>query len=360
MLKTDIMKTTAVSPDGAQTEHLVVPFALWLVAFIGGLGVAAGSLSYSPDGRINILWVWLLWAGLPLLGTLVAVCFAAFGSARPWLFQWRNRAVAWHPTHRQRLQMLWLLQALWCVLALGMLCGYWTLLLFSDLAFGWSSTLVQDPALIAAVAEALALPWQAIWPAAVPAPDMVAATQFQRIAPAAAEPFLATQWWQFLMASLIFYNLLPRAVLALLFYVRWHRAEPVTLQVRAPIASVRDSSSTPTLTESPSSAWQDAVRVSWELEGAAAQSRFGLHGWTEDEQAMARVLEQHPKRILWQVDATRSPVGELADLVAQAAAGGVQTQALWAHCNADTDPERHLLSWRAFASRQQLTWITDD
>ena len=354
-----------------KTAKIIVPFYIWLLAFAAGVGVAVASLSYSPQGRINILWVWLLWAALPLLGSVVSLMFAAFGSARPWLFQWRgfywqnkqwpNKPLTWYPTRKQRLEMLWLLQMVWCLLALGMLLGYWVLLLFSDLAFGWSSTLVQNASVTATAVEWLAAPWRALWPAAVPTADMVAATHFQRIAPSAAKPALAAQWWRFLMASLIFYNLLPRTLLALVFYGCWRWGSHSGLQVRSPAPSASESVvAKNTIIEGSLAEWHDAPRLSWELDDPAAAASFGLNGWTEDEQRLARILAQQPPRLLWQVNATRSPVAELSDLMTNARAAGVSAQALWARQNKDTDPERHLLSWRAFAHQHQLIWIVDD
>ena len=85
----------------------------------------------------------LLWQALAL-GALVSLWVALFGRSRPWLFQWRQREYHWYPTTDQRLHMLWLLQYLWAVAGLGMLLGFWVMLLSTDLAFGWSSTLIDD------------------------------------------------------------------------------------------------------------------------------------------------------------------------------------------------------------------------
>lgn len=340
------------------TETTAVPFYIWPLAGIAGIAVAAGSLSYAPQGRINVLWVWLLWAGLPLLGSLASLVFALFGSARPWLFHWRNRAFQWYPTPQQRLHMLWLLQAVWCVLGLGMLVGYWALLLFSDLAFGWSSTLVQNPALAQRAAESLALPWQTLWPKAVPSAEVIVATHFQRIAPTATEPALAGAWWRFLMASLLVYNLLPRVLLALVFYVRWRWYQQP--QIRVHNASPQDSRkpTQATLVEDSPEHWRDATLLSWELEDPAATAVFGLQSWQHDEKRLHGVLAQGPQKLLWQVKASRSPVEELSDLMSQVRQQGIGHQAIVAKADAETDPERHLASWQAFARRHQLVWIT--
>jgi hypothetical protein len=341
-------------------NRIAVPFYVWPLAFVAGILVAAGSLSYSPQGRINVLWVWLIWAGLPLLGTLASLFFAAFGSSRPWLFQWGKRSFSWYPSPAQRAHMLWLLQAVWCVFGLGMLTGFLALLLFSDLAFGWSSTLVQDPETALSAAQWLALPWQPLWPSAVPTAEMIAATHYQRINPTATDPALAGQWWRFLMASLIFYNLLPRTLLAAVFYIRWRWRLQPQLSVRSSSPLTNRNAHHPELTQDTLDHWQQALRVNWELQDATGAATLGLRSWSEDEVQLNQLLDKKPHQLLWQVKASRSPVAELSDLMTKARQAGVQRQALKAQTDAETEPERHLASWQAFARQHQLIWIADE
>lgn len=341
------------------TQKIAVPFYVWPLAVVAGIAVAAGSLSYAPEGRINVLWVWLIWAGVPLAGALLSLAFGGFGSSRPWLFQWRDRSVQWHPSRQQRRHMLWLLHAFWCLVALGILIGYCALLLFSDLAFGWSSTLVQKPAIATRFAGWLAWPWQHIWPGAVPSADMIMATQFQRINPAGTDATAAGQWWRFLMASLLFYNLLPRFLLTLGFYLSWRwRAHPI-LDIRAPASTTKSPVSRGSQpVEAPLAEWQTAQPMDWELDDQTTS--FGLRTWPEDEQQLSQVLASKPQRLLWRVKAGRSPVAELSDLVDRARVNGVREQAVWALRDRDTDPARHIASWRAFAHKHQLVWINDE
>lgn len=156
------------TPTTHLTHDLRLPGWVWFAALVAGVLLAVGSLSYTPDGRINVLWLWLLWAGLPLLGFVVSLWVALFGRSRPWLFQWRHKAYQWYPSPHQRWYMLCLLQGLWAVVGLGILLGFWLLLLLTDLAFGWSSTLLADDQYLLRIIRALALPWSTLWPAAVP------------------------------------------------------------------------------------------------------------------------------------------------------------------------------------------------
>ena len=336
-----------------------IPFYTWPLAVLAGLVVAAGSLSYAPYGRINILWVWLIWAGLPALGTLMSLLLTPLASRQPWLFRWGRGRPHWFPTPVQRLHMIWLVQVVWCLVALGMLIGYLLLLLFSDLAFGWSSTLLQDNDFVARAVRWLALPWQWLWPSAVPTESLVAATQYQRIVPGEGDPAMAGQWWRFLMASLLFYNLLPRVVLAVIFYGRWRWFTRSELTVRgSPSASINAHKVEP-LREESAVHWQSAIRVQWEYSGSDDAISFGKSSWSDDEATMTRLSEQQPARLLWQVEAERSPVAELGDLISLARASGVTEQAVSVRSGAKTDPARHLASWRSFALQHQLVWISD-
>lgn len=347
---------------------------LWPVALLLGVALAAGSLSYTPVGRINVLWIWLIWAGLPLLGSLVCLWAIFFGGERPWLFRWGSRTLHWHPSPRQRLEMLAILQRLWRALALGMLLGYWCLLLFTDLAFGWSSTLIDDSQVITSLAQSLAWPWQGFWPGAVPNAELVAATRYVRIDPGLGDSQLqlAGSWWKFLMASLICYNYLPRLLLSGVIVWRLRNVNDQTLKVRGPQESSSQAGGSNPLSakEDLLTNWSNAPTIHWELDDTAsvnsaaaniesAAANLGKASWDEDEAAMKQLLMQRPTQLLWQVNASRSPVAELADLMTMARAAGVRDQALFALTNTNTDPARHIASWKTFAEQQQLVWLKE-
>lgn len=343
---------------GGPEGRLSLPWWSWPIAAIAGVLVAAGSLSYAPAGRLNVLWLWLLWAGLPLLGAGASLAVSAMGRSRPWLFHWRGWRLHWYPSRAQRWQMLYYLQLLWLVAGAGLLLGFSALLMFSDLAFGWSSTLLDSGRSPVAVFDWLSAPWRGLWPAAVPDAALLEATRYVRIAPVSGSVERAGDWWPFLMASLIFYNLIPRALLAGFSLWRWWRWEQRRGQthVRAPEVA---SSSVPssTLRRGAAGDWQDAFVVNWELKDTTSPT-LGVSPWEEDEQAMARLLNSPPERLLWRVPANRSPVAELADLIQRAREAGVVEQGLWVMADNRTRPERHLASWRHFAQEHTLTWVS--
>jgi hypothetical protein len=87
---------------------------------------------------------------------------------------------------------------------------------FSDLAFGWSTTLDANPAAITRVAQRIATPWAAFVPAAVPSAELVEQSQFFRLegnAAAAASPRTLGAWWPFTILALLVYGLAPRVLL---------------------------------------------------------------------------------------------------------------------------------------------------
>lgn len=78
------------------------------------------------------------------------------------------------------------------------------------LAFAWSTTLEVDPAAMASVFRLMATPWRWL-PAAVPTPELVAASRY--FPGRAYDPDLLGDWWPFLVASVVAYGLVPRLVM---------------------------------------------------------------------------------------------------------------------------------------------------
>lgn len=344
--------------NGITDARLQLPFWLWPLAVIIGWLIAAASLSYAPGGRLNVLWLWWLWAGIPLLGTLVAAGAAAFGRDRPWLFRWGHKTLHWYPKPGQRWHMLIGLQSFWLLLGLGMILGFLTLLLFTDLAFGWSSTLLDGDQSPLRLLQWLAAPWAWFWSAAVPDAALLDATRYVRIDPRASGTERAGDWWPFLMASLLFYNLVPRALLAVVGVIRLRQ-----LKAQPPGPAIRGTSQgggarLAPVAASPLSAWDGALVINWERH-QQGQPTLGGELWSDDELQLEALLAKPPSAVLWQVPANRSPVGELADLVAQVRNTGVARQGLRAIVDAQTQPERHLASWRQFAGEHHLQWVTE-
>ena len=118
-------------------------------------------------------------------------------------------------------------------LAIGVL-----LVVFSDLAFGWSTTLTSEAHRVYRVVTWLAAPWARSLPDAVPPFALVEQTQYFRGAGGftGAAPRSAA-WWPFLLACMACYGLAPR--LALLALASW-RQRAALRRVFAALPGVAD------------------------------------------------------------------------------------------------------------------------
>ena len=96
------------------------------------------------------------------------------------------------------------------------------LVTFSDLAFGWSTTLSIDARELHRAAELLAAPWSRWLPEATPTLALIQETQYFRGAGGfSVDAPRSTAWWRFLLACMASYGLAPR--LALLALAAWRQ-----------------------------------------------------------------------------------------------------------------------------------------
>ena len=195
-----------------------LPFLTWLGALIGWVGTAVGSGSgsvlrtgsstFGPAAERAPLTRGLARLVLRLLPAAIRLdAEVLFGRARA------------HAALLARLQralvMRWLLQA-GVGFALGSLLATGTFVVFTDLAFGWSTTLEVEPERVHRLVSAIALPWAGLWPEASPSLELVEATRHFRVAPASAGAgppgglVVYGGWWPFLVMSIGCYALLPR------------------------------------------------------------------------------------------------------------------------------------------------------
>lgn len=91
------------------------------------------------------------------------------------------------------------------------------LVVFSDLAFGWSTTLDVEADQVHSVVAALAAPWEWAAPSAVPDADLVRATRWVRgpveghyVGARPGVEIPAATWWRFLVLGLFTWGFLPR------------------------------------------------------------------------------------------------------------------------------------------------------
>lgn len=117
----------------------------------------------------------------------------------------------------RRVQLFVWSQAIGFGFAVGATLATIFFVVFTDLAFGWSTTLDVEASKVHALAKALATPWSAIWTEAVPSFDLVETTRHFRAGsePTQAhfvDPIRYGGWWPFLVMALTCYSLAPRVV----------------------------------------------------------------------------------------------------------------------------------------------------
>ncbi|MDX1650298.1 MAG: DUF2868 domain-containing protein, partial [Myxococcota bacterium] len=240
----------AVEPPGPGTAEAVRLAGLGLAALglVLGASAALGAFAYQPQGRINAVAVLGTLVGIPALLLLFALLNALPSGLRrvlPWigrepegggilqparlairLLPPRTRATLAQAWGRGRgLERLtapvqrWLLlrasQGAAVAFQGGALATAVALVVFTDLAFGWSTTLEVEPERVHELTSLLSAPWARFWPAARPSLELVEATRFFRIAgePDPSLPLVTYgAWWPFVVTCMAVYGLLPRLV----------------------------------------------------------------------------------------------------------------------------------------------------
>lgn len=231
------------------------------------------------------------------------------------------------------------------------------LVTFTDLAFGWSTTLAADPAFASRVVSALAWPWQAFAPEAVPSAELVEQSQFFRLdttgsGGAARDSRALTGWWPFTVLAIVTYGLVPR--LGLLAFALWQRrratralllddARVTALLDRMTAPAIETEAAehdTPTADEAPSVAlarpdiggtaaaliWEGAVAA--DAAEALARRRFNLaltdvfeagggHALSADREELAHIAAAGPRTLLVFTPAWEPPVLELLDFLTE-------------------------------------------
>jgi hypothetical protein len=124
------------------------------------------------------------------------------------------------------------------------------LVTFSDLAFGWSTTLEVDATAASRIAQAIARPWASFAPLAVPSAELVEQSQFfrlERAAIASGSPRALGAWWPFTVFALVTYGLLPRLALLALATLRLRAATGALLIEDSRVTALLDRMASPAI-----------------------------------------------------------------------------------------------------------------
>ncbi|MEM1229575.1 MAG: DUF2868 domain-containing protein [Pseudomonadota bacterium] len=233
-----------------------------LLTLLGGLiGASVAGLALRYDGSapvnlVSLFGVLIVLPGIMLLLTLLLLPGRAPGlgwlqdvlasfSPGQWLSAWLNRHfpeahLGWFGQPRRsapegldlRAVSRWQLVLYGQIFAIAFFLASLAVVLlritFSDLTFGWSTTLEVAPERVSALVAALARPFELLWPAAVPEPALVGLSRFSRAQALAPQQVQSLgDWWPFVVGAIALYGLIPRVLLAMV--ARW-RLRAVTRQ----------------------------------------------------------------------------------------------------------------------------------
>lgn len=273
--RTEAQAASALASENSLGRSLergrrIITFAMLIIGALAGAGVASAVFNYDGTWPVNVVTVVavlvLLQAALVIITLILMLPRAPGLRALQDLFGGLNPGAVAAAIYRRmvgldesradllvsrysrgpaaarfaRWQMLTWSQVAalaFNVAALGVAIA---LITFTDLAFGWSTTLRIEADDVRRITHALAAPWRAIWPEAVPSTTLIESSRFFRLvsAPAPQAPADAlTGWWPFLLAALITYGLAPRCILLIIALARLRAATAHLLldhpQVRA-------------------------------------------------------------------------------------------------------------------------------
>ena len=212
-----------------------------IISALGGFLLMAGLLNYTGDLPVNIFYVLAAFVGLQLLLMLLQILVLYTGASVPSIL-WPLLSRLMGKGKKYGLPPVLLASVLFWLNQLGAfiftLSAMLTLLLLisvQDIAFGWSTTLDVSALQLQSALQVFAVPWQWLWPAAVPGLETIEQTQVFRIdfsADSATPASLWGVWWQYLVMSIFCYTLIPR--LFLLLWFRQRLLATIDSQYRSP------------------------------------------------------------------------------------------------------------------------------
>jgi hypothetical protein len=196
---------------------------LGLLGLFCGFLAAYGVLAGDGQGRVNLLFLLLLFAFVPVVGLVLSLILLIKGGGKG-LAGWILDIPLWprHLTlallqlgihHSRELWLFYQTQILALSFSVGSLLLYLLLLLGTDITFVWRSTLLTPDDLLPTL-QVIALPWS-FWPEAQASLALIEQTQdFRLESQGMAQPAVGL-WWQYILAAQLFYNLVPRSLMLL-------------------------------------------------------------------------------------------------------------------------------------------------
>lgn len=189
------------------------------VATIVGLLVSWGILTGDQFGRVNILYLLLVYLFIPVTSLVVSLVsllghnslnLARLLSLIP-IYSDSQKSLL-RKLQQRHLDKYWFTlqsQAAAIGFSLASLAVFLVLLLATDMNFVWRSTILEAKDILPLL-EGLAFPWQ-FWEAAQPSLWLLESTQDSRLSTATSANNQYFAWWQYILATQLFYSLFLRS-----------------------------------------------------------------------------------------------------------------------------------------------------
>lgn len=212
-----------------------ISFSFGLVGFVVGVFVGYGLLSGDSLGRVNLLFLLALFAFLPVLGLILSLFLLVTGGRKGlagWILElpvlpkhYSAEILNLDLSGRRKSWLFYQTQLLTLSFAGGGLLVYFLLLIGTDISFVWRSTLLEASDLLP-VLNTLALPWF-FWGEAQPSLELLQQTQDFRLSAQTADIPELGQWWKYILAAQLTYNLIPRSIMLVVSRQRYQKEETI-------------------------------------------------------------------------------------------------------------------------------------
>jgi hypothetical protein len=244
--------------DGWNTAAVqrTVTFMLFLTGIVAGSLTALAAFFYDGSGRVNVISVIAIFVGIQglfLLAFAIASLPSAVVARLPGVDGLVEAARLLSPgrlgtmasrilpsEHRASMKILlgrarshralfadvtkWLVlgwsQSMAVAFNLAAIATAFSLVVFTDLAFGWATTLQATPETIHRIAVWLAVPWRDLLPVAVPSIELIEVSRYFRLEsghPSSMQDVSELGgWWPFVLCCMLVYGLVPRVLAYLL------------------------------------------------------------------------------------------------------------------------------------------------
>lgn len=266
---------------GARLERArrLIGLVVVLVGLFAGASVALAAFQYDGTHPVNVVRVLALLVVLPLVllvptllllfpggplgplqdalaainvGALAAALARRVAKPSPEVARLFDFGAARAGATRRfaRWQMLYWSQLSGVAFAIAALATGIVLVTFTDLAFGWSTTLAAEPLAVSRIVEAIAWPWRNAAPEAVPSRALIEQSQYFRLeggATTGAKAGALAAWWPFVLLAIATYTLLPRLVLLVVARQRLHAATRALLLDDPRVTALLDRMNAPDL-----------------------------------------------------------------------------------------------------------------